>query len=283
LTHIIDPSRSVEGNYRVYTVVTADGRILNGLLASESRTAIEMYDAEGKKHVVLREDIDELVASPKSLMPEGFEKQVPPESIVNLLEFLTQRGKYMPLDLSSVATIASTRGMFYDTASRVERLVFPDWAPKTFEGVPFSVIDPQGDQVANVIMMYGPLGKFPPTMPKLVTLPYNGAAKAIHLLSGVSGWGAQQPLSNGTVSLTVRLHYADGTTEDHPLLNGEHFADYVGRFDVPGSKLAFMLRNQQIRYLAIHPSRTDALSEIEFVKGPDSTAPIVMAVTIESP
>jgi len=36
LTHVIDPSRSVEGNYRVYTVVTDDGRVLNGLLASET-------------------------------------------------------------------------------------------------------------------------------------------------------------------------------------------------------------------------------------------------------
>ena len=26
LVHLIDPSRSVEGNYRVYTVVTADGQ-----------------------------------------------------------------------------------------------------------------------------------------------------------------------------------------------------------------------------------------------------------------
>jgi uncharacterized protein len=76
LTYIIDPNRSVEGNYRVYTVVTVDGRIRSGLLASETGTSIEMFDAEGKRHVVLREDIDELVASTKSLMPEGFEKQV---------------------------------------------------------------------------------------------------------------------------------------------------------------------------------------------------------------
>ena len=49
LIHIIDPSRSVEGNFRVYTVVTNDGRVMNGLLASESKTAIELFDAEGKK------------------------------------------------------------------------------------------------------------------------------------------------------------------------------------------------------------------------------------------
>jgi putative membrane-bound dehydrogenase-like protein len=283
LTHLIDPSRSVEGNYRVYRVVTEDGRVLSGLLASETKTSIELYDAEGKKHVVLRDDIEELVASPKSLMPDGFEKQVPPEAIANLLEFLTQRGKFLPLDLRKVATIVSTRGMFYSEDAAAERLIFADWSPKTFDGVPFNLVDPQGDRTANVVMLYGPQGKFPPQMSKSVTLPCNAPAKAIHLLSGVSGWGAKQPRTNGTVSMIVRLHYADGAIEDHPLLDGQHFADYIGRFDVPQSRLAFMLRSQQIRYLAVFPKRPDNIREIELVKGPDQTAPIVMAVTVESP
>ena len=52
--------------------------------------------------------------------------------------------------------------------------------------------------------------------------------------------------------------------------------------DVPESKLAFRLRGQQIRYLAVQPKRHDEIKEIELVKGPDATAPVVMAVTIES-
>jgi hypothetical protein len=52
-------------------------------------------------------------------------------------------------------------------------------------------------------------------------------------------------------------------------------------FDVPGSKFAFALRGQQIRHLSVQPKRTEKLKEIEFVKGPDETAPLVMAVTIE--
>ena len=53
--------------------------------------------------------------------------------------------------------------------------------------------------------------------------------------------------------MIVRLHYADGETEDHELKNGRHFADYIRRVDVPESEFAFPLRGQQIRYLAIHP------------------------------
>jgi hypothetical protein len=117
-------------------------------------------------------------------------------------------------------------------------------------------------------------------MPKSVELPCNTGARAIHLLSGVSGWGYPYG-TKGTVSLIVRLHYADGAVEDHPLENGVHFADYIRVVDVPGSKLAFTLRGQQLRYLAVHPKKNDPIERIELVKGPDETAPIVMAVTVE--
>jgi uncharacterized protein len=280
LTEIIDPNRSVEGNYRQYTVVLGSGRVMSGLLAAETKTAIELVDSEAKRHTILREDIERLVASNKSIMPEGFEKQLKHEDFVNLLEFLAARGKYLPLPLERVATIVSTRGMFYSKDSKVERLVFKDWGPKTAFGVPFQLVDPKGERVPNAILLYGPLGAYPPKMPKSVAVPCNAPAKAIHLLSGVSGWG--YPYSpKGTVSLIVRLHYADGKTEDHALKNGEHFADYIRVVDVPGSKLAFRLGGQQLRYLAIEPKRAETIRQIEFVKGPDQTAPLIMAVTVE--
>ena len=142
LVNILDPSRSVEGNFRVYTATLADGRVLSGMLAGESKTAIELIDTEAKRHSIPREDLDELTGSQKSLMPEGFEQQVKPEDIRNLLEFLTTRGKYFPLDLAKVATVVSTKGMFNSEDSPVERLVFPDWGPKTVDGVPFYLVDP---------------------------------------------------------------------------------------------------------------------------------------------
>jgi hypothetical protein len=283
LTDIIDPSRSVEANFRAYRVTMKKGQVLNGLLASESKTAIELFDAEGKKQTILRADIDDLQATAKSLMPDGFEKQINKKELTDLLEFLTQRGKYLPLPLEKAATVVSTRGMFYGEDVLGERMILDDWSPKTFEGIPFNLIDPRDDKAPNVILLYGPQGKIPPKMPKSVTVPCNAPAKAIHLLSGVSGWG--YPASEkGTVSMIVRLHYEDGKIEDHKLTNGEHFADYIRRVDVPDSKFAFAMKGrQQIRYLAIQPERADKIKEIEFVKGPDVTAPVIMAVTVEAP
>jgi putative membrane-bound dehydrogenase-like protein len=281
LTEIIDPNRSVEGNFRQYIITTKAGRLLTGLLASESKTAIEVVDAEAKLHTLQRDDIDELRATSKSLMPEGFEKQIPAKELVHLLTFLTQRGKYLPLPLAKAATSVTTKGMFVREDANAERLIFPEWTPQTFAGVPFQLIDPQGDRVPNALVLRGPKGSLCADHPRSAALPCNSPAKAIHILGGIAGW-AYPGGTKGSVSMIVRLHYADGSTEDHDLKNGEHIADYIRRVDVPDSRFAFALRGQQLRYLAIAPKRSDTIERIEFVKGTDETAPVVLAVTVET-
>ena len=281
LIHILDPSRSVEGNFRIYTVTTVDGLVLTGMLAGETKTSIELIDTEGKRKPIPREEIDELVAGTKSLMPEGFEKQVTPDDLGNLLEFLTQKGKYVPLDLRKVATTVTTRGMFFNANGEAERLVFNSWDPKVFDGIPFQLIDPQGDRIANAIMLHGQLGDRAPTMPHSAKLPVNSPAKAIHMLGGIGGWSFPA-VEEKSVTMIVRLHYADGQTEDHELKNGVHFADYIRRVDVPESKFAYSMRgSQQVRYLKIEPKRTAVISEIELIDR-DMTAPVTMAITVET-
>jgi len=284
LIHVLDPSRSVEGNYKAYIAKLLDGRVITGVLSAQTKTTVELRDAENKLWNFPLADLDELVESKLSLMPEGFEKQMKPEELTDLLEFLTQKGKYVPIPLDKYATTITTKGMFFDDDGVGERLVFRDWKAKEFEKVPFVLTDPQGDKIKNAILMYGPNGKKAPSMPKSIVLPCNTAAKAIHFLSGIGGWNFPYN-DNKTVCLTVRLTYVDGKTEDHELKNGVHFADYIGRADVPESKFAFaMTGGQQVRYLAANPKRTDAvIKTIELIKGPHESAPVVMAVTIETP
>ncbi len=282
LTHILDPSRSVEGNYRSYSILTLDGVVVNGMLASETQTAVEIFDAQGKKQIVLREDIDRLLASSKSVMPEGFEKQIDPQGFTDLLEFLTDKGRFLPLPIAKAATAISTKGLFHNGDNGADRFVFEDWSPKMVGEVPFQLVDPEGKRVANLILLHGPQGTMPPKMPKSVRLACNAPAKTIHLLSGVSGWGfpAHQQKS---VSMIVRLHLADGSTEDHPLKNGLHFADYIRRVDVPDSEYALSARGQQLRHIRVSPRTEQVIREIELVKGNDPTSPIVMAMTVEGP
>ena len=98
-------------------------------------------------------------------------------------------------------------------------------------------------------------------------LPCNTPAKAIHLLSGVSGWGYPGG-QKGTVSMIVRLHYADGKTEDHAARERRPLRRLHPRVDVPGSKLAFTFRGQQIRYLAVHPGRSETIKRDRAGQGP---------------
>jgi hypothetical protein len=282
LMHIIDPSRSVEGNFRIYTVATIDGVVINGMMSGESRTAITLVDSEAKEHQIAREDIEELVRSRKSLMPEGFEKQMTPGDISNLLQFLTDKGKYVPVSLDRYATAISTKGLFGDGDNGPDRMVFSDWTPKIFKDVPFVLTDPRGKSVPNIILLNGPRGTMPPTMPRSVTLPCNSEAKAIHLLSGVGGWSFPFE-QDKSVSMIVRLKYKGGETEDIELRNGVHFADYIRRVDVPESEFAFALGSQQIRRITVTPKSQNVIESIDLVKGRDATAPIVMAVTVERP
>ncbi len=283
LLNIVDPSRSVEGNYRQYTLLTVDGQVINGLLAAESRSAVELIDAQAKRHAVAREDIEDLKASTKSLMPEGFEKQMTKEELVDLLEFLTDKGKYLPLPVENVATVISTEPMFSDGPNNSsDRIVLPEWKPVIVGPIPFVVVDPMGGKRANAILLNGPNGRLPPRMPKSVTLPCNTAIKRVHLLGGISGWGFPYEQRKST-SMIVRLHFVDGTTEDHALLNGVHIADYIRRVDVPDSEFVMMARGQQLRHVVVEAKRSDIVKEVELVKGNDQTAPIVMAVTVERP
>ena len=73
-------------------------------------------------------------------------------------------------------------------------------------------------------------------------------------------------------------------TEEHSLVDGQHFADYIGMFDVPKSQLAFEAADGgQVRYLSIRPKRDEVIETIELVKPDHHTAPLVVAMTLEVP
>jgi uncharacterized protein len=162
-------------------------------------------------------------------------------------------------------------------------LALTDWKPTTVGGVPFSLVDPQQGAVKNILLFGGQSSRFARDLPASVRLPCGLPAKKLHLLSGVSLGGFPFHPDKST-SLIIRLHYEDGQTEDHELANGVHFANYREREDVPASEFAFRMGDQQMRYLAIEPKRTDVLiADIEFIKAEDPTLPIVLAVTAEIP
>jgi putative membrane-bound dehydrogenase-like protein len=88
LSAILDPNRAVEARYVNYLATTSAGVTVSGLLQGETSTTITLVAADGKKHDLLRKDIDELASTGKSVMPEGFEKELPPADMADLIAFL---------------------------------------------------------------------------------------------------------------------------------------------------------------------------------------------------
>ena len=92
LTAVLDPNRAVEDKFLEYVALTDDGRQLRGILAAETSTSITLNGLEGKQAVVLRGEIDELVTSGKSLMPDGMEKEVGKQGLADVIAYLRNFG-----------------------------------------------------------------------------------------------------------------------------------------------------------------------------------------------
>ncbi|WP_165066090.1 PVC-type heme-binding CxxCH protein [Paludisphaera rhizosphaerae] len=88
LTHVLDPNREVAANYLNYNVATADGRVISGIIASESAAALVLKRAEGVTEVVPREQIEQIASSGISLMPEGLEQDLKPVDFKDLIAFV---------------------------------------------------------------------------------------------------------------------------------------------------------------------------------------------------
>ena len=173
LVHILDPSRSVEGNFVQYTVATVDGRVLNGLLASETRTSIELIDAEGKSQTILREDIDELhrleeVADARGVREAGDARAARrPARLPHASPASTCRSTSARRPPSSAPAGCSTT-----SRPEAERLVFDDWSTEDVRGRAVPARRPAGRPGPERGPALRPAGaRSRPQMPRSVELP----------------------------------------------------------------------------------------------------------------
>ena len=91
LLHILDPNREVAPNFVEYVVTQTDGRSTTGIVVAETATSITLRRAEGRQETILRDDIDEMASSGRSLMPEGLEQRVSREEMADLVALLLSR------------------------------------------------------------------------------------------------------------------------------------------------------------------------------------------------
>jgi putative heme-binding domain-containing protein len=85
---VLNPSLSIAPGYETLSMILRDGRVLTGVRASETDGRITLGDNEGKTHLLSRSDVEEVRTSPISIMPEGLEKQLTNQELIDLIAFL---------------------------------------------------------------------------------------------------------------------------------------------------------------------------------------------------
>lgn len=88
LANILDPNADIQPGYQASTCVLESGEVVAGLIAAETGGSVTMKLADGTVRNIARAEIDELVTSNRSFMPEGVEETVSIEQMRDLIAFL---------------------------------------------------------------------------------------------------------------------------------------------------------------------------------------------------
>lgn len=92
VTAILDPNKAVESKYLSYTAVLKDGRSLSGMLKNESTNSVTLVGTDGKPQELLRTSLDELLATGRSFMPEGLERDLSAQELADVITFVQTAG-----------------------------------------------------------------------------------------------------------------------------------------------------------------------------------------------
>lgn len=88
---LLQPSRTIRKGYETVAVVTTDGRVKTGMLASENDTQVVLRELQDLLHptVIPRDEIDEIEPTPTSMMPAGLVNSLQRErDVFDLLRYL---------------------------------------------------------------------------------------------------------------------------------------------------------------------------------------------------
>lgn len=88
LQHIVQPSQKIDDKFATWTAVIRDGRVLNGLMESQSPGQVVLRMADRQLVTIAAADIEELQKSTKSLMPDGVLADQTAQEAADLLMFI---------------------------------------------------------------------------------------------------------------------------------------------------------------------------------------------------
>ncbi|HEV3203184.1 MAG TPA: hypothetical protein VGY77_02320, partial [Gemmataceae bacterium] len=89
LSNVFDPSLVIGSGYQATTVATKKEQIITGIVVEDNDQRVVLKVQGGKLESIPRSEIEQMIVSKVSLMPEGLEKQLQPQEIADLFAFLT--------------------------------------------------------------------------------------------------------------------------------------------------------------------------------------------------
>jgi putative membrane-bound dehydrogenase-like protein len=287
LVHIVDPNRSVEGNYVSYNLRTKGGEVFNGLIAREGKESVTLKNNEGEREFK-RSDIDALLSTGLSLMPTGLES-LGAEALRDILTYLaSEAGGFRVVDLQTAFTASTVRGL-YDPRREPDNLRLKKYGIVTVDGIPFQLVDPAKSLNGNnaIVLKGGQAADWhcKQHAPQKVEVPVGFAFDRLHVLGGIAAWGTLSPEKKATPVVKVTFYYADGETDLKVLRDGVEFSDWIRRVDVPGSTYAPGLVRDgargQVRWFTLKPSRKGVIHHLTLESYDNTMAPTFLALTAE--
>jgi putative membrane-bound dehydrogenase-like protein len=91
LVAVIDPNRAFLDRFAEYIAVTDAGLQYSGMLLDETSNSILLVDVDAQQKVILRKDLDELIDTGRSHMPEGLEGKLDLQKMADLFAFVGQK------------------------------------------------------------------------------------------------------------------------------------------------------------------------------------------------
>ena len=88
ITSVLAPSARIFSGYETAVVATTDGRVLSGLIRSDTADGLVIEDADGKQTKVARADVEDRKLSDLSLMPSGLVETISPGDFADLIAYL---------------------------------------------------------------------------------------------------------------------------------------------------------------------------------------------------
>lgn len=88
MINVVNPSLEIREGFENYIIITTDGRVVNGFLADKDNQVVVLRGVDGQNLIFRRDEIEDMRAIKRSVMPEGTVKKLTDQQIRDLFAYL---------------------------------------------------------------------------------------------------------------------------------------------------------------------------------------------------